>query len=187
MSGPQIRVIPPEEATDELKSVYEEAQGRRGTVANVLQIHSLQPKTLKTHLDLYLSILYGASGLSRQERETIAVAVSRLNDCGYCVAHHADALGRYQKDARVIDELRARGTSAGATARERALIDFSRKLTATPQSMGAEDTEALRAAGLNDEEILMGTLTAAYFNFVNRVVLGLGVELETERNAPYNY
>lgn len=183
---PRIKVIEPKDAAGDLRQVYDDVAARRGAIANVLQIQSLQPATLRTHLDMYLSILYGKSTLTRQERETIAVAVSEENGCRYCVNHHADALSRYQKDAAVLSGLAQGETPGTLTVRETALVWFARNMTKAPSTMGDQDIEELRAVGLQDEEILMATLTAAYFNFVNRVVHTLGVELEPTQ-AGYKY
>jgi uncharacterized peroxidase-related enzyme len=182
---PRIPVIHPDEATGELKAVYDDVQQRRGAVANVLRIQSLHPETLRTHLDMYMSILYGRSGLSRAERETIAVAVSAANGCKYCVKHHADALSKYQKDKAIVAAL-AEGQQPVLGTRESALVAFARQVTLQPASMADSHVQLLRDAGLNDEEILMATLTAAYFNFVNRVVHTLGVDLEAHE-AVYKY
>ncbi len=181
-----IRVIPPSEATDELKAVYERVRQRRGAIANVHAIHSLNAPTMEAHIDFYVSVMFGASGLSRRERETVAVTVSHANQCAYCVSHHADALSRHQKDQAVVEDLRARGRSERLTRREQALVAHAVQLTLNPNAVGEADVQRLREAGLGDEEILTATLTAAYFNFVNRVVLGLGVELENV-SAAYKY
>jgi uncharacterized peroxidase-related enzyme len=184
---PYIDVIAEDEATGELAEIYADAKGRRGALSNVLKIHSLQPKTLKTHLEFYLSVLYGRSGLSRQERETIAVAVSHANACRYCIEHHADALSRYQKDPHLVKELATHGHSKGLTARESALVETAVRLTLRPAEGNQEDVGRLKQAGFSDEEILMATMTTAYFNFVNRMVHGLGVELENDAAADYEY
>lgn len=183
---PRIKVIEPKDAVGDLKQVYDDVLERRGAVANVLQIQSLHPATLRTHLDMYLSILYGKSALTRQERETIAVTVSQANGCKYCVSHHADALSKYQKDATIVAGLTQGETPTALTSRETAFVTFARNMTKAPSTMSDHDVNGLRAVGLQDEEILMATLTAAYFNFVNRVVHTLGVDLENA-HAAYKY
>lgn len=183
---PHIRVIPPEEATGELQTLYEEVRRRRGSVANVYQIHSLRPDTMETHMGFYLSILYGPSGLSRLEREAIAVVVSRANRCEYCVGHHSEALAKYEKNADLVRRLGQGERPADLPPRLRALLDFADRLTRSPQADSKAAVEALREAGLSDEEILTATLTASYFNFVNRLVSGLGVEPETAK-LEYKY
>lgn len=181
-----IRTIPPEDAQGELRLLYDEVLRRRGAVANVYRAHSLRPDTLKPHLEFYLSVVYGPSGLSRLEREAIAVTVSMANGCEYCVRHHADALARYEKDPRVVQALVAGEVPPAATSRLRALLNYARAVASRPGQVTDQDVRALRSAGLSDEEILSANLTSSYFCFVNRFVLGLGIELEP-LTAEYKY
>lgn len=78
-----IKVIGESEGGEPLREAFAAVRGTRGEVANILQIHSLRPDVLKAHLDLYRSLMFGKSDLTRRERETIAVAVSALNRCHY--------------------------------------------------------------------------------------------------------
>ena len=71
------------DATDELKAAYGHVASARGAVANILKIHSVSPKAMTTHLDLYRQLMFAPSELSRQQREEIAVAVSATNACHY--------------------------------------------------------------------------------------------------------
>ncbi|MBW3583222.1 MAG: peroxidase-related enzyme [Euryarchaeota archaeon] len=181
-----IRTVPPEKAEGRLKEVYDKVAGKRGAVANVMQVQSLLPETMASHLDMYMDIMYGKGPLSRLEREAIAVAVSAANDCRYCVSHHSDALNKYMKDGeatrRVAQDFRASGLDKAQVA----LCEHAVKLTRAPASITQEDIQCLRDLGWDDAAILHCNLVAAYFNFVNRSVLGAGVELETEK-AEYKY
>ena len=78
-----LRLIDVDEATGLLKKEYEAAVGRAGKVFNVVKSMSLRPGVLKRSMELYKGIMFGPSGLSRQERELLAVVVSRQNDCHY--------------------------------------------------------------------------------------------------------
>jgi len=78
-----LRLIDVEEATGLLKDEYDAAVGRAGKVFNIVKSMSLRPGVLKRSMDLYKEIMFGRSGLSRQERELLAVVVSRQNDCHY--------------------------------------------------------------------------------------------------------
>ena len=100
-----IEEIDVSEAEGKLAEVYAELLEKRGKVANILQVHSLSPDAMANHLDLYMSIMFGSSGLSRAEREAIAVVVSATNECDYCVNHHTEALRRYIKDDDVLQTL----------------------------------------------------------------------------------
>ncbi len=183
---PYIRVIDEDEAEGKLFQTYDNIQRTRGRVSNVLRIQSLDPKGLQAHLDLYMAHIYRAGGLTRQQRETIAVAVSSTNGCTYCVTHHVEALGKYV-DKAVADAIAKDPSSAGLEAKEQALVDYAVGITKDPANGRKEAVEALRAAGFSDEDILHATEVAAYFNYVNRLVHGLGVELEADDDRDYHY
>lgn len=177
MPRPWIEVIGPERAEGPLREVYEKTLKGRGALAEVHKIHSLHPESLTAHMNLYMTLMFGRSPLHRRERELIGVAVSRSNGCAYCVAHHSDALARYEKDAVKIAAVQG-GDWGALKGRDGALCIYAEKLTKSPAAVREEDVAALRAVGLSDAEILDTAQIAAYFNFVNRLVLGLGVALE---------
>lgn len=77
-----IPLVPPPEAEGELARTYE-SLGYRRVVDHVVGIHSLHPEAMEAHLGLYRTLMFGASPLSRAQREGIAVVVSSLNDCFY--------------------------------------------------------------------------------------------------------
>ena len=80
---PHLRLIEVDEATGPLKAEYEAAIGRAGKVFNIVKAMSLRPSVLRCSMELYKGIMFGSSGLSRQERELLATVVSRENDCHY--------------------------------------------------------------------------------------------------------
>jgi len=78
-----INVVPEKEASAELKAAYDHVAGTRGRVANIMKIHSVSPKAMLAHLQLYVELMFGESELTRAEREMLAVAVSSANGCHY--------------------------------------------------------------------------------------------------------
>jgi uncharacterized peroxidase-related enzyme len=78
-----IKTVEPEDATGELKSEYDAAVERAGRVFNIVSIQSLNPRTLRASMDLYLATMYAPSGLSRAEREMLGTVVSWANHCFY--------------------------------------------------------------------------------------------------------
>jgi uncharacterized peroxidase-related enzyme len=180
-----IREVQEAEAAGEIAALYEELREKRGKVSNILKVHSLRPAALQHHLDLYMGIMFGPGGISRRQRELLAVAVSQANHCAYCVAHHAEALGRYVRDAGQLAALREQALQPFLSPAERALVEYAVKLTSTPQEVMETDVAALRDAGLADEDILLVNLIVAYFNFVNRIALGLGVGFSEQEVAGY--
>lgn len=182
-----IRVIHEGQADGRLKEIYDDLLEKRGKIAEVHKIQSLNPETIVNHMDLYMSIMFGQSPLKRVQREMIAVVVSAANNCVYCQAHHSAAVNHYWKDEGRVEQLRQDYTRLDLAPIDRLLCDYARSLTLNPGS----DTEKafiapLREAGLDDRGILDATLVIAYFNFVNRIVLGLGVKLE-ENSGGYKY
>ena len=180
-----IQEIPPEQAEGKLAQVYAELQKQRGKVANILQVHSLRPDALTAHLRLYMDLLFAPGGLSRKQREMIAVVVSRGNQCEYCVSHHAEALSRYLSDPEALRLLQSDYRQHALPAADRALLDYAHKLTVTPSLIDEADIEGLRSLGFADADILLANLITAYFNFVNRIALGLGVAFTAEELTGY--
>jgi uncharacterized peroxidase-related enzyme len=78
-----VKIIPPEQATGKLKEEYDTAMKRAGYIANILRVQSLTPETLHHSTGVYISSMLNDSGLSRAEREMIAVVVSKINECFY--------------------------------------------------------------------------------------------------------
>ncbi len=182
-----IESVDEKDAKGSLKEVYGMIRSSRGRVANLFKAQGLDPEALAAHLDLYLSLMFKGEALSRLQREMIAVAVSATNKCGYCVAHHSTALSRYVKDAELLSELGRDPRSSRLKGRERAMLDYSLKLTLDPCSVTKDDIDALRRVGMSDKEILRLVLISSYFNFVNRLASGLGVTLEDEGGSGYRY
>jgi uncharacterized peroxidase-related enzyme len=179
-----IHEIDEAHADGALAQIYERLLRERGKVANILKVHSLNPGAMDAHLTLYMNIMFQRSGLSRYEREAIAVTVSAANDCDYCVTHHAESLRRYEKDETVVERI-ASADYAELPERLTAMLLFATALTRYPGESREAHVRSLREAGLDDGEILDATLVVAYFNFVNRIALGLGVEFTDDEVSGY--
>jgi uncharacterized peroxidase-related enzyme len=135
-----------------------------------------------------MEIMYSKSKLSRAEREMIAVICSISNNCEYCYKHHSAALSHYWKNDKKIRTLIEDYTNADITPREMALCAFASALTRNPATtIDSEYSLILNSAGFDDDEILDATLVVAYFNFVNRIVISLGVNLEDSDINSYKF
>lgn len=182
-----IETIQENEAEGELKEIYDGLTQSRGKVAEVHKIQSLNPKSIVNHMDLYMTLMFGKSPLKRVQREMIAVVVSRGNNCEYCQKHHAEAVNHYWKNDEKTNQLRKDYRTIELPVKDRLLCDYAFELTKNP----GNETETtfinpLKEAGFDDRAILDATLVIAYFNFVNRIVLGLGVQLEEDAGG-YKY
>lgn len=180
-----IREIGPDEAEGELLDQYRELERQRGKVANILKVHSLRPSSLQAHLALYMDLMFASGGLTRAQRELIAVVVSRANRCDYCVAHHAEALSRYLRDPVLLEAIARGETPSELADADRALAAYAGKLTGAPSTVAPGDINTLRQHGFSDADILLANLIIAYFNFVNRIALGLGVGFDPSEVSGY--
>lgn len=179
-----IQTICETDARGELADLYKRVGNPDGTVDNVMKIHALNPDSMRTHFEMYASAMHKPSPLSKAEREMVATEVSRLNGCDYCLEHHNHGLKRLLPRQRhdVANELR-QGRHNLLNERELAMVLYARKLTTTPQQMHADDVKVLRDVGLDDRGILDLAQCIGYFNYVNRIVTGLGVTLDDEVGA----
>ncbi len=167
-----------------MKKVYHELKEKRGKIANIMKIHSLNPFAMKAHIDIYLTLMFGESGLTREEREMIAVAVSSANGCKYCINHHAEALNNYWKDDEKLEDFIEK-RRLELPERNIKMIEYAVKLTENPGEMNKGDIDVLRKCDFSDRDILDINMIASYFNFVNRIALGLGVEFTPEEIKGY--
>lgn len=181
-----IRAVPEEDANRELRTEFEWVRNTRGRLSNVMRVHSLDPGSIRLHMDLYLHLMFGKSTLTRLEREMIAVVVSAINKCHYCVVHHGEALLAHSKDPVLMENLTGLGFS-NLPHKQVSILEYVTKLTKNPGEISEKDVERMRNAGVSDEEILRVNLITSYFNFVNRIVSGLGVPLEEKEARAYKY
>jgi uncharacterized peroxidase-related enzyme len=174
-----IRTIPYESADPRLRRLYDRVAGPDGHVDNILSVHSLRPHTLEGHLGLYKATLHhGSNHLPKWLLETVGVQVSLSNQCDYCVEHHFAGLCRLLGEPRareIRSALEAGWTPPAFGSREAAILAYSDRLTQSPAAVAAADIHKLRAAGLDDGEILEVNQVVAYFAYANRTVQGLGV------------
>ena len=178
-----IEMISDEDADTALREVLDLARTPHGTVDNVMRVHSLRPSTMKGHIVLYRAALHDEfNTLPTWLQETLSSYVSILNDCPYSLANHwANArhlIGDVARADRVEKALHARKPEAALYGRDLALMRYAEKLTMTPGKMVEADVEALRREGLDDGQILEANQIISYFNYVNRLLNGLGVTTE---------
>ena len=184
---PWIKQVDNNNSEGKLKEVYLEIEKSRGKVSNIMKIQSLDPETMKNHLDMYLSIMFNNSALNREERELIAVVVSSINNCSYCINHHAEALNVYWKDEAKVNMLITDYKSIDFPIRTLAILNYAEKLTFTPGLVNEFDVQNLRIHDIKDEDILNINLVVSYFNFVNRIANGLGVDFTEDEVKGYKY
>jgi uncharacterized peroxidase-related enzyme len=169
------RLRVPEEQTlpEDIQELYTKNREKPGFVPNVFQAYSLRPQQLRGFIALYDSIMEAESGLTKAEREMIAVAVSAENHCFYCLVSHGAILRIRSKNPIQADTIAANYRAADLTPRQRAMLDYAVKITGASDTCVDDDIDALRAHGFSDEDIMDIIQTAAFFNYSNRVASAL--------------
>jgi len=164
-----LELGPPGALDPEMRAYFAKCMEKLGFVPNVLEAYAFDNAKLKAFIAMADELMLGASGLSKLEREMIAVAVSAINHCHYCLTAHGAAVRQRAGDP-VLGELVAHNyRSAELPRREKAMLDFAAKLTETPDRIEEADRQALREAGFSDRDIWDIAAVAAFYNMSNRL------------------
>ena len=162
--------VPPEDALPEdLRPYWQKCKDKLGFVPNVLKAYAFDMAKLEAFVAMYNDLMLAPSGLSKLEREMIAVAVSSHNQCYYCLVAHGAAVRQLSGDPPLGELMAMNYRAARLPARERAMLDFAVKLTVEPWLIEEEDREGLRRAGFTDRDIWDIAAVASFFNMSNRV------------------
>jgi uncharacterized peroxidase-related enzyme len=153
----------------DVRNAIDTVTAKTGFTPNVFLAYAWRPEQFRAFFGYYDALMRGESGLSRMERELIAVAVSAANECLYCTIAHGAALRVLSKNAVIADQVTANHRHADLTPREKALAEFAVKVTREPAAVGRADVEALKAHGLSDADVWDAGAVAAFFNLSNRM------------------
>ena len=175
-----IKMISDKDADEELSEVLNLARTPHGTVDNVMRVHSLRPNTMKGHVTLYRAALHDESNtIPMWFQETVSSYVSILNDCPYSYANHWKNAAYLMQDPtkanQVENALNAKKPESHFVGAELAMLEYTEKLTLKPGKMVETDVIKLRDGGVDDGQILELNQIIGYFNYVNRLLNGLGV------------
>ena len=161
--------LPQAPLSPEMEAYFAKCEEKLGFVPNVLKAYAFDTAKLSAFVAMYNDLMLAPSGLSKLEREMIAVAVSAQNRCYYCLVAHGAAVRTLSGDP-VLGELMAMNfRAARLSKRERAMLDFAVKLTAEVSRVEETDREALRGCGFSDRDIWDIAAVAGFFNMTNRV------------------
>ena len=144
-----------------------------GMVPNVLKANAFDIEKLNAFTAMYNDLMLADSGLSKLEREMIAVVVSSINRCYYCLVAHGQAVRALSGDPQLGEMLVMNYRVAELGPRQMAMLDFAASLTEDPESVGEEDRALLREAGFDDREIWDIAAVTAFFNMTNRLATGV--------------
>ena len=162
-------VLPPAPLAPAMEAYFKKCEEKLGFVPNVLKAYAFDMGKLEAFVAMYNDLMLGASGLSKLEREMIAVAVSSQNRCYYCLVAHGAAVRTLSGDPPLGELMVMNYRAARLNKRQRAMLDFAVKLTASPWEIEEEDRERLRGAGFSERDIWDIAAVAGFFNMSNRV------------------
>jgi uncharacterized peroxidase-related enzyme len=158
-----------EPLSPETQAYFAKCEEKLGLVPNVLKAYAFDEAKLQAFSGFYNDLMLAPSGLSKLEREMIAVVVSAINHCHYCLVAHGAALRQLSGDPAFADTIAANWRAADLEDRHAAMLAFTAKLTETPDRILEEDRSSLRQAGFSDRDIWDIAAVAAFFNMSNRV------------------
>jgi len=153
----------------DIAKYFAKCDEKLGFVPNVLKAYSFSEAKLRPFIDMYNDLMLADSGLTKLEREMIAVVVSSANHCYYCLTAHGAAVRQLSGDPELGELLVMNYRSAPLSRRQRTMLDVAYRLTVQPAEVGAAERRALRRAGFKARDIWDIAAVAAFFNMSNRV------------------
>ena len=165
---------------DQVKNYLEIVQQKLGFIPNVLAAFAKFPKQFEGFTKLYNALMLGESGLTKLEREMIAVTVSSENHCFYCLVAHGSAVRELSNDPQLGERIAANFRSAELPKKQEELLNFTKKLTKDPSEISENDRKKLRDVGYKDRDIWDISAIVGLFNMTNR--LASATEMEPNNN-----
>ena len=171
------------ELTPAMRAYFDKCMEKLGFVPNVLRAYAFDMPKLEAFIAMYNDLMLAPSGLSKLEREMIAVAVSSVNHCHYCLTAHGAAVRQRAKDPEMGELIAQNFRAADLPPRQKAMLDFAVQLTEAPDKIDEADRQELRRLGFNDRNIWDIAAVAAFYNMSNR----LAAATDMKPNREYHY
>lgn len=168
---------------EDIASYFAICREKLGLVPNVLTAYGFDEAKFRAFSQLYNNLMLENSGLSKLEREMIAVVVSSINRCFYCLVAHGQAVRALSGDPILGELLVMNYRAAALSVRHRAMLDYAAKLTGEPDKVVETDREALRMAGFDDRDIWDIANVTGFFNMSNRVAIATDMTPNDEYHA----
>jgi len=168
------------EGEEQVENYLKIVDEKIGFIPNVLAAFAKFPKQFEGFTKLYNSLMLGDSGLTKLEREMIAVTVSSENHCYYCLVAHGAAVRELSNDPQLGERIVANFKSAELPKKQEELLNFTRKLTRDPSEIDENERKKLRDVGYTDRDIWDISAIVGFFNMTNR--LASATEMEPNEN-----
>jgi len=168
---------------DATQKYFDVCMEKLGLIPNVLRAYAFDIAKLDAFTGMYNDLMLGDSGLSKLEREMIAVVVSSINRCWYCQVAHGAAVRKLSGNPALGEAMVMNYRAADLNARQRAMLDFAAKLTVSSHEVEEDDRAALRHAGFDDRDIFDIASVTGFFNMTNRVASAIDMRPNEEYHA----
>lgn len=168
---------------EDIQEVFKKCTEKLGLIPNVLVAYLWNPAKLRNFMSMYNQLMLAPCGLSKLEREMVAVVVSSANSCYYCMVAHGQAVRQLSNDPQLGEMMVMNYRVADLDHRQRTMLDFAWKLTTTPHLVIHEDREKLKAAGFSNEDIFDLADTVSFFNMSNRLAIATDMMPNPEYHA----
>jgi uncharacterized peroxidase-related enzyme len=178
-----LNLEPAGELSEATRTYFAKCEEKLGLVPNVLRSYAFDETKLRAFTDMYNDLMLGDSGLSKLEREMIAVVVSSANHCFYCLVAHGAAVRQLSGDPALGEMMVMNWRAAELSDKQAAMLAFAEKLTEQSAKIDDADRRALRDAGFSDRDIWDIASVAGFFNMSNRVAAATDMRPNHEYHA----
>ena len=152
-----------------IKKYFDLCKDKLGLIPNVLKAYSHNTEKLNTFTNMYNEIMLGESGLTKLQREMIAVVVSSINKCFYCQVAHGATVRELSKNPKLSEELIMNYNIANISEKDKEMLNFSEKMTTSSYKINENDRNKLRKVGFNDSDIWDIASVVGFFSMSNRI------------------
>jgi uncharacterized peroxidase-related enzyme len=167
----------------EMAAYFRKCDDKIGFVPNVLKAYAFDEAKLSAFAAMYNDLMLAPSGLSKLEREMIAVVVSSYNRCYYCLVAHGAAVRTLSHDPVLGELMVMNWRAARLSRRQEAMLVFAHRLTAEPWTIVESDRAALRQIGFSHRDIWDIAAVAGFFNMSNRIASATDMRPNTAYHA----
>lgn len=175
-----LKLTLPDPLPADIQELFGKCQSKLGLIPNVLLAFAHRPGKLRAFSAMYNELMLGASGLSKLEREMIAVTVSSINSCWYCQVAHGAAVRVLSNSPQLGEAIVMNYRYADLTDKQRVMLDFPAKIAKTSAEIDEADRQKLREHGFTEEDIWDICEVAAFFSMSNRMASAIGMQPNAE-------
>jgi len=168
---------------EDIQKYFDICDEKLGLIPNVLQAYAFDMAKLRPFMDMYNEVMLDDSGLSKLEREMIAVVVSSINRCWYCQVAHGAAVRQLSGNPMLGEAMVMNWRMADLDKRQTAMLTFAEKVTKVSSETSEADRQALREVGFSDRDIWDIAATVGFFSMSNRMASAVGMKPNDEYHA----